>query len=448
MFKNILIPAYFIAKNRKRIEIYNNLKKKESLSLEELKKIQWLKLKNLLDHCYYNIPYYTNLFKKHDIHPEDINNYNDFYKIRELKKSDVKDNTENLKWKKILNQKLSYSSTSGSTGVPLRIARTQYENDYACALKMRSNSWCGWKYWEKSLWLITDQRQTGQLDTVKGRALLSLFRKLMISTKNITKESMFEWAKRIKKYRPKHVYGYSSILTEFSQFIIENNIKIEGVEGVYSTAEPLRARSIISQAFNSPVYDQYGSSEISCIAHECRQGSMHINIDEVLVEFVDIEKDFEAKKMVCTPLYLYGMPLLRYDTNDIAVLSNTENCKCGLPYPVIKLQVGRISDNLLSSAGKLVSGISLCSYMVLATKNVRQFQFIQESINEIKVKLSCSPGTENYNEEEIKNLLYEMMGTYDLKINFEYMENIPAGANGKFRPVISKVSSLNQPLLY
>ncbi|MCK7527892.1 MAG: hypothetical protein MZV64_64960 [Ignavibacteriales bacterium] len=197
---------------------------------------------------------------------------------------------------------------------------------------------------------------------------------------------MFKWAEWIQKFSPNQVYGYSSLLGNFSEFLLENNIQIQGVKGVFSTAEPLRQKEAMEKAFKAPVYNQYGCSEIPCVAHECKKGNMHLNSDEIIVEFEDIPENPDIKKMICTLLYLKAMPFIRYDVGDIAIPSEKQ-CDCGLPYPVIELKIGRISDNLISASGKLVSGVTIAWYIVDALKEVRKYQVIQNKLSDITVKL-------------------------------------------------------------
>ncbi|MDD3014830.1 MAG: hypothetical protein PHC34_14100, partial [Candidatus Gastranaerophilales bacterium] len=174
-----------------------------------------------------------------------------------------------------------------------------------------------------------------------------------------------------------------------------------------------------------------------CIAHECKKGNMHLNIDEILVEFADITENSEIKKMILTPLYIYGMPLLRYNIQDAAI-PIMKKCNCGLPYPVIELKVGRITGNILSPDGKIVSGITLTWYFGDATQNIKQYQIIQENISDFTIKIVSNEEFRAENEEKIRNLLIEMINSTDINLKFEYCDEIPLCTNGKYRSVISK----------
>jgi len=439
-FEKAATYAYFKYKNYKRLEYYEYLKQRDLLDSDQIKEIQWIKLKELVAHCYYNVPYYTRLFKEIDFHPEDLKDISDFCKIPKLTKQNIIESKYDLIYPKYKPEDLFWESTSGSTGEPLKFARSFTDQEYAFALRYRANAWCDWEPWHRAVWFVSDTRHIAALEKLRGRMALWMMRRLLIDTKNISKQNMFNWVKQIKHFKPVQVYGYSSLLGDFSEFLLENNIRITGVKGVFSTAEPLRKRLAMSQAFNAPVYDQYGCSEIPCIAHECKHGNMHINCDEIFTEFEDIPGSPDIKNIICSPLYMKAMPLLRYEVGDTA-LPVKKQCDCGLPYPVIEFKVGRVSDNFVNAAGKIISGVTLAWYIVDAVEGVHQYQVIQNSLTDITVKLVSEEKYIDNNERSIKKLLYELLDTTDLNIKFEYLDRINYEKNGKFRPIISKVTN-------
>ena len=71
----------------------------------------------------------------------------------------------------------------------------------------------------------------------------------------------------IIKKKPKYLYGYTNAIFLFSKFLEEKNIKIDFVNGVFTTAENLQEfqRNSIENRLGK-VYDHYGCSEINGIA--------------------------------------------------------------------------------------------------------------------------------------------------------------------------------------
>ena len=422
-FRNIL--ALLLYKKKSRAEYYKKLKRRDAYSGENLYFTQWKKLKKLLNYCYYKIPYYEKLFKTLDIHPDDIKTLRDFRQIPELDKAAILENNYELINPELRKSSLLSAYISSSSGIPAKIYHTFNDMEYMQAIRARSNSWCGWDYSDKTYWITTSKNKFS-LSNNKA------------NTKNISPASMSFWAKQIKMYKPKYLYGDPSLIEEFSEFLSEKRISFEGIKAVITRAEPLAQRTLIARVFKAPVYAEYGCQEVPYIAHECPKGNMHVNIDEVLVELEDANHG--GKNLICSPLYAYGMPLLRYNTQDMVIaVRDGDSCECGLPYPVIELKRERTNDNLLSSNGKLVPGSVISSSISVATSGVRQFQVVQKDLQSITVKISTSECSGEKNEHNIKKLFYELMETNLLKINFEYHERIPADIDGKFRPVISNI---------
>lgn len=438
IFKKVLMPCMNTFKKYNRLNYFDIIEKRNKYQINDLKEIQFKKLKKLLNHCYKNVPYYRQIFESIGLHPDDIKTLSDYSKIPILEKTTIRDNYKNLLDSTIDKNELIFSTTGGSTGIPLTIYKSKEDQEYGFALRYRANAWAGWNYWDKSAWILSDLRRLDELDSIKRKLGLYFKRRLLLDTRNSTKADMLKWANEIKKFKPKQIYGYSTLLTAFADFIIDNNIKIDGVQGVFSTAEPLKSRETLSKAFNAKVYDQYGASEIPCIAHECVNGNMHINIDECLVEFVDADATGKVKKIICTPLYVYGMPLLRYDLGDTGAPLD-KHCDCGLPYPLMELKVGRISDHFLLSDGKIIPTSAIGWFIARETQGVKQYKIIQEDYDYFIIQLVCPEETRDKNQVQIIKILNNLMQKDNINFTFEFHDEILPDKNGKFRVTISKV---------
>jgi phenylacetate-CoA ligase len=100
-----------------------NINKTEYLDKDSLRDFQLQKIKELLTHSYLNIPHYKNLFKNNNIHPSDINSFEDFRKIPFLTKEEIRANPLKFISDKVENKNLYFYTTGGSTGQPLRFYR-------------------------------------------------------------------------------------------------------------------------------------------------------------------------------------------------------------------------------------------------------------------------------------------------------------------------------------
>src|SRR5437016_1535679 len=109
-------------------------------------------------------------------------------------------------------------------------------------------------------------------------------------------------------------------------------------------------RRRIQEGFGAKTFDHAGMTEMGAYGFECEaQSGLHINVDEFIAEVIDpktLAPAGEGAKgeLVLTNLGRVGMPLIRYRTGDLAVISR-DPCTCGRPWPrLIGGILGRADD--------------------------------------------------------------------------------------------------------
>ncbi len=134
------------------------------------------------------------------------------------------------------------------------------------------------------------------------------------------------------------------------------------------------------------------------------------------------------------------MPLIRYRVGDRATRTMLGNaCACGRCLPLIESIDGRTDDVLVTRDGRQIGRLDP---VFKADLRVSEAQIIQESLDLIVVKYVPANGFNEQDSESIANRLRERMGA--VEIQFEAVESIPRGANGKFRAVVSKLSTADR----
>ena len=111
----------FLLQYKKTISVQNLINRVQWYSKDEIDKYQLNKLQQLVKYSYENVPYYKDLFDKFQIDPDDIKNFDDFYKIPFLTREIIRKNTNNLKSKTVPEFRFRKMATSGSTGKPLEL---------------------------------------------------------------------------------------------------------------------------------------------------------------------------------------------------------------------------------------------------------------------------------------------------------------------------------------
>jgi phenylacetate-CoA ligase len=114
------------------------------------------------------------------------------------------------------------------------------------------------------------------------------------------------------------------------------------LRALFVGGEPLTParRKRISEIWNVPLVEEFGSTETGSLAGECPQGRMHLWSDRALFEVYDpatgrLGPDGDGQ-LVVTPLYREAMPLLRYNLEDDVQVSYAD-CGCGWKLPSIRV---------------------------------------------------------------------------------------------------------------
>jgi phenylacetate-coenzyme A ligase PaaK-like adenylate-forming protein len=223
--------------------------------------------------------------------------------------------------------------------------------------------------------------------------------------------------------------------------------------GGYSMDE--YTRNYISDAFNCPVVNVYQSVEsASDIAFECLCGTWHINNDFYFVETVNDKNEVvgpdEKGHIVLTRLFGKGTPIVRYTgMDDWVTIIDDHECECGLRTPILKNGVeGRISARIVLPDGRVYPAASFAIISLvlneLNTYKVRQFQIVQNKIDEIEIKLVIDNDLRDKGPsvelifEKIKEAYKELAGP-EVKIKVVEVKEIKSPPGKPLPLVISKV---------
>lgn len=155
-------------------------------------------------------------------------------------------------------------------------------------------------------------------------------------------------------FSPSFIYGFPSALHRLAMVIHSHGWHPKCYPKVIVlTGEPIYPfqRRSISDAFQCPVAEEYGSGELGCIAFQCPQGSLHITVENVFIETVPtvpLAGD-SGGLVLATHLRNRGFPLIRYESGDVGLVE-ADPCRCGRELPTLKV-LGRTKDRLVSHDG-------------------------------------------------------------------------------------------------
>lgn len=425
-----------------RLNEMESLKRIQYESPEKLKEYQFDRLSKLLDHAQNNSPWYKNIFEELGLQSSDIESVDDLKKLPITKKAEIRNNADDFISSIHNKDELVVAKTGGSTGVSLNLYFDEHCQKLRNGAQGYADNLAGWLPGDKvgALW-----GNPPVAKTLKQKLRSSLLeRTKYLDTMDLNPTSMGEFVSTWKIFSPDVIFGHAHSIYIFAKYVTENNIKLSSPKGVVATSMMLldHERIVIEKAMGVKVTNRYGCEEVGLIACECEvhQG-MHINTPHIVLECVDDEGNTvlpgESGKLVVTDLNNFAMPLIRYQIEDVGVLSD-KPCACGRTLPILEKLEGRVADFLKKADGGLVGGVSLVERTLTKIPGIEQMQFVQKSID--KLIVNRVKGHE-FNQETDVQLLTELQVVFGdtVEILINDIEKMPQEASGKYRFSICEV---------
>lgn len=324
----------------------------ETLSHEELKKLQLERLQATVKHCM-NSPFYKKRFEEIGLKPEDIQSLDDIRKIPFTTKQDLRDTYPFGIASVPLRQCVRLHSSSGTTGNPTVILHTQKDLD----------EWANQV--ARNLWMVglrpddVFQNSSGYGMFTGGLGFQYGAEKLGMLTVPAAAGNSLRQIKFIKDFGTTAIHAVPSYVTRLYEVMQQEGIdprKDTKLKVLAIGAEPHseEQRKRIENMMGVKAYNSFGMSEMCGpgVGFECQeQNGLHFWEDYYIVEIVNPDTlepvpDGEIGELVLTTLCREAMPLLRYRTRDLTrVLGRT--CPCGRNHIRLDRMRGRSDDMIV-----------------------------------------------------------------------------------------------------
>jgi phenylacetate-CoA ligase len=399
-----------------------------------------------LIHAYDNTQYYKHLFDEAGFNPYAFKHHDEINKIPVLTKNIIRENLDLLLARNYKKSQIHSAETGGTTGVKMVFYR-----DNAClspkeAALYRFEKWAGWDFGEREGIVWPAQQDYVGHWTLKSRIKNAIYTRQLVFPAAIMDDRLIDdYVQKLLMKKPVVIRAFPTPIYEVSRYIVDNKIDNIIMNGVITTGEPLYPyqRRLISEAFHCEVYDSYRCRDVGPIAQECRvHKGLHINAECLFVETVASSRSMavqEGGEIIITDLLNYGMPFIRYNMNDLGVLSD-ELCACGRGLPLLKKVIGRTGDLLYTPDKKFIPAGSLVLYLVdEAPGLLGQIQIIQDRFDHLIIKMTNNPiptpEVLQYQTATIHRLFGQAMN-----VSFEFVDEIPLDKSGKYRFAICKLA--------
>ena len=371
---------------------YLRLKQNERRPLEVLKAEQKLALRRMLQYAGENVPYYHRLFRILNFDPSKFRNLEELQQLPILTKETIKEHYDELVSSRIRRIPHIEETTGGSTGTPMKYLVSQRDRMMGGALLYRGWGYAGYELGDRMVFLAgmsLGVDPDGQL----LKSAHEFFRNIRkLSTLNMGEQEMRGFTDVIGSFQPRFVRGYASSVYAFARWAQDNDVHAptgrrpcspprRSSTPACGTPSPTCSAATCSTATASTTEASPPSSALSTRACTSTWSGASWSWSTTTGSQVETGQG----RIIATSLVNYAMPLIRYDTDDIGIVS-ADPCPCGRPYPLLKEICGRSGDFLYTPEGRAVHSL-LFAYIFDELPWVKEYQVVQERLDRITIRV-------------------------------------------------------------
>ena len=384
----------------------------------------------------YNL-YYRNLFERvyGELPDVDKYTYEQYQKLPILTKEEVLKAPE-----KFLVQSLNrvdLATTSGSSGVPLKfyLDKNRSVKEWAFVHHM----WERIGYSPRNRRVVLRGVKFADVDN-KPWEYDPALAELRLSPFHLTPKVMNKYLELIDLYKIRYIWGYPSAISTLANHVLRTNWKFErDIIGVFPISESLfpHQRELMLKAFcKAKVLMTYGLSEKSVIGSELPDEPDVYEFEPLygIAELVDangktITLPGQIGKIVATGFISKSMPMLRYDTNDLAELvrpATKQNCY-RMRVRSIRSRWGQ--EFVVGKNGELISIAAINIHSPVYSR-IQAFQLFQEEPGKVNIRIIPVSGN---SKQDILPFVREIQDKVGQSIMFslELTQSLPLNDRGK-----------------
>lgn len=363
----------------------------ETLSREELEKLQEALLQDHLHLAYEQSEYYREAFDNAGVKPSDFKQLSDISKFPFTNKYIERERQLN---KPLLGDMIAVpeeevvfvSASSGSTGVPTLSPFTKQDFEEFQDVQSRLFWAAGMRPSDRYVHALNFTLFVGGPDVIGAQNLGAL----CIWAGAIPSDRLLYI---LKEFQPTIIWttpSYAWYLGETAKKQGIDPAKDLAINKIIVAGEPGGSidatREAIEELWDATVYDFYGISDIfgACAGACSERDGLHLAEDHILVEVIDPNTlepvaDGERGEIVLTTLRKTARPMIRFRTGDIGTV-NKNKCACGRTHARINI-TGRLDDMLI------VSGVNVFP---------SDIEFVIRNMEELSGEYRITAITENF----------------------------------------------------
>ena len=432
------------------IRLLQELEESQWWPTEKMRVMQACYAQNLVNHALKTVPFYKGRLPVSK--GSDVISLDEWQEIPTMKRSDLVEAGQALVSVAVppAHGQVVVKSASGSTGRPLRIARTARAEFFWAMSTLRRQAWHGW---DPSLsYAVIRSDKGAKPSNPEGRHISAKFRATwkinptgpsIFLDVNFPIDHQLAW---LRKHNPAYPQTWPTNAYHLAAHCLAEGIKIPNLSQIHTLGEIVspEIREISRRAFGAKIFDIYAAEEVGDMALQCPEHDhYHAYAEEVLLEVVDQagrpSLPGSVGKVLATPLHNFASPLIRYEVGDYAEVG--EPCPCGRGLPVLHRIIGRERNMFRLQSGKSFFPVipNVVQYLV-DTIDVRKYQLAQITMETLEFRMVSPRRLTAEEEKSAQDMIIQNLGQ-TFRVTFSYLDEIPRSPGGKYLDLICELPS-------
>lgn len=406
---------------------------------------QLAQLRILVDHHFTNNKSFAKRMADAGLLPGDLTSMDALRRLPPLTRYDIQRASDDWFTQVIPNNHglAGTTKTSGSSGEPVVVRKTQISALFWGAYAIRDHRWFRRDFSGRLCAIRADIKQTQEVpnwgqpicEIQDTGPALGMFNGMDID----------EQLDMVTKWQPDILLVYPNNLHGFLDIWERRGYDLPCIKHIKTVGETVHQdlRDRTKAVTGLVIEDNYSSNECGSMAIQCPDsGLYHVQAETIIFEVIGDDgtpaAPGEEGRVVVTDLHNFATPLIRYQIGDWAVQGPEGTCRCGRTLPLIERIIGREHSIMTRPDGTrhwpMFQGMRFAD-----VAPVRQYQVIQHTRDEIELKIFTEDPISAEQEQALIRLVQGGLGwEYDMRVT-QYRERLPTTASGKFQEFICKV---------
>jgi len=334
----------------------------------------------------------------------------------------------------------AHAATGGTTGVPLQLVRSLQSLTMEQAMIDHLAAMAGVELPRTRVAVLRGDGIKDPNDQQPPFWRQASPQRLVFSSNHLSAANFPAFERELLRFRPDVLLAYPSSLELLTDLAEERDSKIR-FKLVLTSSEMLRAgqRARVRACFGAALVDYYGMAERVSAAYSLEEGQYRFVLPYGFTELVEASPG--RYRIIGTGLWNRRQPFWRYDTDDIAILSEGAGAeqleRIGLGLDTFSGIEGRWSDYFLMPDGSRIWTLDQVPHGVDGAATV---QLLQESLDTAVLIVVPNSKFSDQTFDVLRHNFY-LKAPRNIKLKLELRDTPYRLANGKAPSFISAVAN-------